>query len=130
LIEEYIKRLSAFTKLDVIEIKDSTQKSETNKMLDYVNSHSEDFFILLDEQGEELGSIDFSKKLNKLVLEHQNITFLIAGADGFTKDAKKLIKNHISLSKLTFPHEIARLLLVEQIYRAFMIKNNRSYHKE
>lgn len=128
--EDYTKRISFFDKIKIIELKDSSQKDETKAILEYVKEHPENKYILLDENGDEFNSIEFSSKINFFNQNSQNIVFIISGADGIEKKHKHIFSHKLSLSKMTFPHEIARVLLLEQIYRAYMILNNRNYHKE
>jgi len=130
LCDDYSKRISFFDKIQILELKDSTQKDETNLIIDYVKNHTGKTYILLDEKGDEFDSLQFSKKIKNYFDEQMDIVFIISGALGIEKNKKKLFENKLSLSKLTFPHEIARVLLLEQIYRAYMIMNNRNYHKE
>ncbi|MGE0793419.1 MAG: 23S rRNA (pseudouridine(1915)-N(3))-methyltransferase RlmH [Candidatus Woesearchaeota archaeon] len=130
LCNEYLKRISFFNKFELIELKDSNQKNETKAIIEYVELHKDKLFILLDEKGDEYDSINFSKKINNYIQESKDVIFIISGAEGIEKSFKKYFKNKLSLSKFTFPHEFARLLILEQIYRSLMIINNRNYHKE
>jgi 23S rRNA (pseudouridine1915-N3)-methyltransferase len=130
LCEEYTKRISFFDKIKIHELKDSNQLGETKAILEYVLEHPENKYILLDELGEEFDSLEFSSKINFFNQNSQNIVFILSGAEGIEKKQKHNFNQKLSLSKMTFPHEIARVLLLEQIYRAYMILNNRNYHKE
>lgn len=120
-IEEYKKRLSPFVKLEFIELKDEGHKKETEKIKNYVDNNT----YVLDEKGFEYSSIEFAKLLKKF---YGQITFIIGGADGISEEIKSAAQK-ISLSKMTFLHEMCRLFLLEQIYRGFMINSNRTYHK-
>ncbi|MFA6089182.1 MAG: 23S rRNA (pseudouridine(1915)-N(3))-methyltransferase RlmH [Candidatus Woesearchaeota archaeon] len=122
-VKEFLKRLSAFCDVSIIELKDEGLKKESLKISEYLSSTT----FLLDELGKEYSSKDFSKLFNSLEGE---ITFVIGGHDGISEDLKKEKKiKLLSLSKMTLTHEMARLFLIEQIYRGFMILNNRKYHR-
>lgn len=121
---DYQKRIGYFADFTLIELKESNQNKS---ILEYKEKHSGDLFYLLDENGTEFNSIQFSKEIKNC---DKQIHFLIANANGFSKDTKSKFKNKLSLSQMTFPHELARVLLLEQLYRAFMIINNRNYHKQ
>lgn len=120
-IAEYLKRLTPFAKVEIIELKDEGPKKEAEK----IKALNHDNIFLLDEKGSELTSHDLAKEFKKLDGE---ITFVIGGAEGIDDSIKKDF-NKISLSKMTFVHEMCRLFLVEQVYRSYMINNNRKYHK-
>lgn len=132
-IKEYEKRLSKYTKLEIIEVEsietndiNKNLKEESNNILKYINK--KDYIISLDIKGEEIDSIELSKKIEK-ILSQNNITFIIGGSNGLDKSIKNTSKDMVSFSKLTFPHQLFRVLLLEQIYRSFKILNNESYHK-
>ncbi|MDD4353674.1 MAG: 23S rRNA (pseudouridine(1915)-N(3))-methyltransferase RlmH [Candidatus Nanoarchaeia archaeon] len=120
LIDEYQKRLKVFAKIELIELKDKGIEKDSLEISNLCDNNT----YILDELGANYSSIAFSDLIDK----NENIKFIIGGADGITKEAKSKAKL-IALSKMTFTHEMARLILIEQIYRAFMIINNRSYHK-
>ena len=131
---EYKKRLSKYTNIEIIEVKDEglVEKDkaislEGEKIKKHLNSR--DYIITLEIDGEELTSVEFSNKLDKILMENSNITFVIGGSYGLSKEIISLSKLHLSFSKMTFPHQLFRVILLEQIYRAFKIKNNESYHK-
>ena len=132
-IEEYSKRLSKYIKLEIIELPDfdyDLKKTlETEK--DYIlkNIKNSDYNILLDLNGEEYSSIEFANNLDKIRQINSNINFIIGGSNGVHDDIKKISNNMISFSKLTFPHQLFRVILLEQIYRSFKILNNEEYHK-
>lgn len=117
-IEEYTKRLTPYTKLEIIELKDEGIVNEKKKIDKYLNNNA----FVLDEKGKELSSKEFAKFIKK----HEELSFIIGGANGIDESIKK---QTISLSKMTFIHEMTRLILLEQIYRSYMIINNRPYHK-
>ncbi|MHB8062757.1 MAG: 23S rRNA (pseudouridine(1915)-N(3))-methyltransferase RlmH [Ruminiclostridium sp.] len=140
-ISEYIKRLSRFTDIEVIEVDDehapeslsAAQESqvkyrEAERLLKRVKDGS--YIILLDLAGEQLDSQGFSAKLESIMLSgSSHITFIIGGSLGLDQSLINAAKYRISLSKMTFPHQLARLILLEQVYRAFKIMKNETYHK-
>ena len=133
-IEEYTKRISKYTNIEIIEVKDEglvePNKSlilEEEKILKHIND--KDYLITLEIEGKELSSTEFADKLDKITLEASTITFIIGGSYGLSENIKSKAKLHLSFSKMTFPHQLFRVLLLEQIYRAFKINNNESYHK-
>lgn len=105
-------------------------KTKDNEILFSKINHS-DIYIALDEAGECLSSKQFSKLIEKYKNSSQKtLQIVIGGAYGLSDKIKNKAKHVISLSAMTFPHKLARLILIEQIYRAFMIINNHPYHKE
>ena len=133
-LNEYEKRLTKYTKLKIIELNDINDKNtqivlnkEKDEIIKYVNSN--DYVISLDINGKMLSSIEFASKLDNLFITNSNITFIIGGSYGLHDDVKNLSNELISFSKLTFPHQLFRVMLLEQIYRCFRINNNESYHK-
>ena len=121
-INTYLKRLPG---LKVIEIKDSTQTKEEYAINEYIKKN--EILVTLNENGNSFTSKEFSKKL--INCQNQNITFAIGGATGFSPSFNLSSAWQLSLSPLTFPHEIARLLLIEQLYRAKTIAQGGPYHK-
>ena len=115
-INEYLKRLSKYTKIDLIEVKDE-------------DFDDKDYVITLEIEGEELDSISLSKKIENIQLNNPNITFIIGGSYGLHEDIKKRSNYKLSFSKLTFPHQLFRVILLEQLYRSYKIINNETYHK-
>lgn len=127
-IDEYKKRLSKFTKLEIIEVSDNESiDKEKELLLKHINE--KDFIITLEIEGKELTSLELSKKLEDILMINSNITFIIGSSNGLHRDIKKLSNFKLSFSKMTFPHQLFRIILLEQIYRAFKISNNESYHK-
>ena len=123
---EYSKRISRYSKIEIIELKDSDIVEERDNILKHINK---DYIITLEIEGEMLDSVSLSKKIDNIFLNNPNITFIIGGSDGLHDDIKKLSSFKLSFSKLTFPHQLFRVMLLEQIYRAFKILNNETYHK-
>ena len=122
-IDIYLNRLPG---LKIIEIKDSTPKKEEYMIKEILKKN--ETLITLNENGQTFTSKQLSKKL--LDSNNQNITFVIGGATGLSASLNSFASWQLSLSSLTFPHEIARLLLLEQIYRAKTITQGGPYHKE
>lgn len=133
-IEEYKKRISKYTKLNIIEVEDINLNNEQlikqkEKELILKQLEKKDFIITLEIEGKELSSIELSKKIEELEITNPNITFIIGGSYGIDEEIKKMSNYKLSFSKLTFPHQLFRVILLEQIYRSYKIKNNESYHK-
>ena len=133
-IEEYKKRLQKYTNLEIIEVKDEglveidkALKLEEEKILKHIGDR--DYLITLEIEGKEMTSIEFAQKLDSILIENSNITFVIGGSYGLSDDIKKKANLHLSFSKMTFPHQLFRVILLEQIYRAYKINNHESYHK-
>ena len=132
-INEYLKRLSKYTKIDIIELPDfsydlkKTLETERDYMLKSIKEN--DYNILLDIEGNSFNSIEFANNLDKIRNNYSNINFIIGGSYGVHDDIKRIVNERISFSKLTFPHQLFRVILLEQIYRSFKILNNETYHK-
>lgn len=131
--KEYLKRLSKYTKLDLIELPDEDNKSieiillkEKEQIKKYLKP--KDNIVVLDSKGKEFTSVEFSNFINNELTHNSNITFIIGSSNGLDEEIKKLGQK-ISFSNLTFPHQLFRIMLLEQIYRSFKIINNESYHK-
>ncbi len=137
LVEDYEKKINHFISYSSIVLKNKNQysekkiiqKSESNLILKNIKSN--DLVILLDENGKEFSTKDFSKFIyNKMMNRTKNIVFIIGGAYGFSTELKEKFKLKISLSKLTFSHDMARLFFSEQLYRSLTIINNIPYHNQ
>ena len=131
-IEEYKKRLSKYTKLEIIELKDEKDtsnplKKEKDSILKHIND--KDNLIILDIKGKQLTSEEFASFINNELTTQSNITFVIGSSNGLDEEIKKLTNKKISFSLLTFPHQLFRVIVLEQIYRSFKILNNETYHK-
>ena len=132
-INEYLKRLSKYIKIDIIELPDfsydlkKTLETERDYMLKSIKEN--DYNILLDIEGNSFNSIEFANNLDKIRNNYSNINFIIGGSYGVHDDIKRIVNERISFSKLTFPHQLFRVILLEQIYRSFKILNNEEYHK-
>lgn len=137
---EYSKRLSRFVKLTILEIPDekipdnASQKQEEQvkekegiAILSKIPSDS--FVVSLCVEGKQLSSEMFSEKIEEVMLTKSHITFLIGGSLGLSEAVKKHSDLRLSFSKMTFPHQLMRVILLEQIYRAFKIIHHETYHK-
>ncbi len=138
---EYSKRLKSYCKLEIIEVQDEkdperpSQKDleilvakEGERVLEKVKER--DYLILLDLTGQEVSSEELAKKLATLSLKGESkLTFVIAGSNGPSDDLRKRANEKISFSKMTFPHQLIRVFLLEQIYRSYKINRNEPYHK-
>ncbi|MBR3280838.1 MAG: 23S rRNA (pseudouridine(1915)-N(3))-methyltransferase RlmH [Clostridia bacterium] len=140
-IEEYKKRISKYANIEIIELSDepipdnasqkeidNIKKKEADKIKNSIDSH--DFVCSLDLSGKQLTSEEFANKINEITLNgFSTIDFIIGGSLGIHKELVTNSNMAISFSKLTFPHQLFRMILLEQIYRAFKINNNETYHK-
>ena len=133
-IDEYLKRLSKYTKIELVELQDINNDNiniilEKERDLILEKTKEKDYIITLEIEGKELSSIELSNKINELQINNSNIVFIIGGSHGLHQDIKDKSNYKLSFSKLTFPHQLFRVILLEQIYRSFKILNNESYHK-
>ena len=133
-LNEYKKRISKYTNIEIIELEDIDNKSkevalskERDEILKHLNK--KDYIITLDIDGKELDSVEFAKKIDSIYITNSNITFIIGSSYGISEDIKELSNFRLSFSKMTFPHKLFRVMLLEQIYRAYKINNNEEYHK-
>ena len=123
-IAEYEKRLRPYCNLELVELKDEGMEKEAVRLEKYLGPST----FILDANGRSLDSVEFSKLLKANELSASPLTFIIGGPNGIDENLKKKAST-ISLSKMTFTHEMCRLFLLEQIYRSAMINSNRAYHK-
>lgn len=140
-IAEYSKRLSRFANLEMIELADEktpdrASNSENQKILELEGTRilskiaDRDFVIVLAIEGKTLSSEEFSKQLEQAPINgFSTLTFVIGGSLGLSPQVKKRANLSISFGRLTLPHQLMRLVLVEQIYRAFTIQQGSPYHK-
>ena len=139
-IDEYSKRLSRYCKLSIVELPDEKIPEKLNdniiniiktKESANIKKHikKDSYIICLDLNGKEFSSIEFSKNLESLSLRTSHITFIIGGSLGLSTDLLKQANQKICFSKMTFPHQLIRVFLLEQIFRGFKISNGETYHK-
>ena len=140
-IDEYSKRLSKYIKLNIIEIPDekvpdkvndniinNIKNIEANKMIQKLPKDS--YIIALDLNGKQYSSEEFAQKISTYSVNGiSSITFIIGGTLGIGEEVMKLVNEKISFSKMTFPHQLMRVIFLEQLYRAFKINNNETYHR-
>lgn len=140
-INEYKKRLSRYCNLDIIEVQDELipdnasygeqsiiKKKEAERAARHIKQGS--FVFFLDVSGKKLSSEEFSKKLSDVMIQgNSHVTFVIGGSIGFDEDFMNMADMKLSLSDMTFTHQMVRLIILEQIYRAFKIMMGEAYHK-
>jgi len=126
-IEEYLKRMKN-RKIEIIEMKDSTREKEGEEILKRLEKLEGYITIALDEHGENFTSVGFSEFMKKNL--QLDICFIIGGPDGLDKKVLKKVDHILALSQMTFTHEMVRLFLVEQLYRAFSIIEEKKYHRK
>ena len=138
-IDNYLKRLKFYIKFEIQEIpelkntKNLSPEQQKSKEAELINKYLNpgDHIILLDEKGDEFTSTQFSGFLNKKMIQSiQNLVFIVGGPYGFDEQIYQKANNKLSLSKMTFSHQMVRLFFVEQIYRAFTILKGEPYHHE
>ncbi len=142
LINEYQKRISKYAKLEIIDVEDekipsslssmdmeNIKEKESNKIINKLEKLNKPYIIALDLSGNELTSPEFSDKIQNIALNGcSTIVFLIGGSLGMSSKLIQMSNYKVCFSKLTFPHQLIRLFLLEQIFRAFKISNNETYH--
>lgn len=139
-VNEYSKRLSKYCKLEITELADEKipnnpsekqiqdiKEKECKNIISHIKKES--YIISLDLTGKQLSSEELSETIDNLSLSTSHITFIIGGSLGLTKEILNNSNTILSFSKMTFPHQLIRIFLLEQIYRAFKITNGETYHK-
>jgi 23S rRNA (pseudouridine1915-N3)-methyltransferase len=140
-IKEYIKRLGRFCKIDIIEVpeqqapeslspaqEEQVKETEGENILKKIKQGSA--VIAMDVNGISLDSVELAYKINNYAISgNSHVTFIIGGSLGLHKRVLEAANMRLSLSRMTFPHQLTRLILLEQIYRAFKIINGETYHK-
>lgn len=140
-VAEYMKRLSRFCKIDIIEVpeekapetlsdleEEQVRSREADKIRNVLSKNT--FTIVLDLKGEQPDSLQLSQKLSAWMLQGKSsLSFIIGGSIGLDRQLVKEADYNLCLSNMTFPHQIVRVILLEQIYRCFKIINNETYHK-
>lgn len=132
-VDEYVKRLSHTHKVSVVELSESRQsgvkaKEEEGEAL-LKKLSGRDVLVALDERGKGLSSVDFAKWLGRQQDSGKDVAFVIGGDEGLSDAVREKAGLVLSLSAMTLPHRLARLMLVEQVYRAFSILRGEPYHK-
>ena len=134
-ILEYYKRIKPMANLEIIEVKECNNydmnrnlKEEAKLILNNISDN--DYVVTLEIAGHELDSVEFSNFINNHYLyNNKTLTFIIGSSDGLDEEIKKLSNYKLSFSKMTFPHQLMRVIFLEQFYRALSIINNKKYHK-
>ncbi len=124
---EYMMRLRKYHKVEIVEVMDSDMNKEKDLILRYINK--KEFVVILDIAGKSLSSVEMANFIDKTLVVNSNITFVIGGSYGIHDEVKKLANYSLSFSKMTFPHQLFRVIFLEQLYRSFKIINNETYHK-
>ncbi len=136
--DEYIKRISRYHKIDIIEIseeklpknyKDVDVAKALVKEGNRILEHARGYIIVMDVQGIQVDSIKFADLFTKTSLNYDTVSFIIGSSYGLSEDVKNRANMRLSVSPMTFPHQLFRVMLLEQIYRATAINNNVLYHK-
>ena len=134
-IAEYEKRIEGYTKFSIVEVKEVNTldinkniKDEGKNLLDKIGE--DEFVITLEINGKMIDSVELAKLIEeKMTYGFSKITFVIGGSNGLSGDVIRRSNYHMSFSKFTFPHQLMRVILLEQIYRSYRIINNEPYHK-
>ena len=133
-IKDYETRIGKYTKIEIIELSNVLKdnkleilKKEGESILSHIKD--KDYVITLEIEGNHLTSLSLASKIDNIFNNYSNITFVIGGSYGLDDSVKRRSNYQLSFSKLTFPHQLFRVMLLEQIYRAFKINNNEVYHK-
>lgn len=140
-IDEYVKRIGRFADVTFVELSDEKipdnaseaecekiKKAEGDKILSKIKK--DEYIYTLCVEGKQMDSEAFAGSISSAMLSgYSTVTFIIGGSLGLSDDVKNISHNRLSFSKMTFPHQLMRLILTEQIYRAFKINANEQYHK-
>ena len=137
---EYLKRLGTYCNANVIEVKEAklpagaspadekkVVEAEGNNILEKISKA--DYVIALDVKGKEISSEEMAGRLSDISFSHSSIVYLIGGSLGLSEDVKKRADARLSFGRITLPHQLARVVALEQIYRAFKINAGETYHK-
>ncbi len=136
-INEYSKRISRFAELKIVELKENNPKSSSEKDIELalekdainIEKNIKGYPICLDIDSPQFSSPQFAQKIKNLAIHNSEISFIIGASNGISQRIKSICKERISFSKMTFPHQLMRVIFLEQLYRAFAINNNIAYHK-
>ncbi len=132
--QEYVKRLQKYGHVEIIEINEGKDhnfevvlKQEKEKILKYLQP--KDYVITLEIEGKQFTSYQLSKQMDQWLMQYSNLTFIIGGSYGLDPEIKKRANVSLSFGLLTFPHQMFRIMFLEQLYRSFKIMHNEAYHK-
>ena len=136
-ISEFSKRLSRYAGLNIIELSEEDDNKgietaitkETERIIDTLNKRNRSYSILLDLKGKIKSSEEMAEEIENISLRYSEINFIIGGSNGVGDELRKLVDFRLAFSSFTFPHQLMRLILMEQIYRWISINKNIKYHK-
>lgn len=137
-IAEYVKRISRFATVEIVEVSECTFNGEpSGKEIDRITTvegqtilqKCEGFVVVMDVAGQQIDSVELSKTISKNKLTNSTFTFVVGGSYGLSQEVKSRANARLSFGKITLPHQLFRVVLCEQLYRACCIENNVSYHK-
>ena len=136
-ILEFSKRLSRYVNLNIIELSEEDDNKgieiavmkETERIIDALNKRNRSYSILLDLKGKLKSSEEMAEEIENISLRYSEINFIIGGSNGVDDELRKLVDFRLAFSSFTFPHQLMRLILMEQIYRWISINKNIKYHK-
>ena len=136
-ISEFSKRLSKYVNLNIIELAEEDDNKgienaimkETDRIIDTINKRNQSYNILLDLKGKAKTSEEMARNIEKLSLTNSEINFIIGGSNGANDKLREIVDFRLNFSSFTFPHQLMRLILIEQIYRWISINKNIKYHK-
>ena len=136
-IKEFSKRLSRNANFSIVELSEeddnkgieSAISKETERIINVINKKSQSYNILLDLKGKQKSSEEMAELLEKITIQKSEINFIIGGSNGVGDELRRIVDFRLNFSLFTFPHQLMRLILAEQIYRWISINNNIKYHK-
>ena len=136
-IKEFSKRLSRYANFSIVELSEeddnkgieSAISKETERIINVINKKSQSYNILLDLKGKQKSSEEMAELLEKITIQKSEINFIIGGSNGVGDELRRIVDCRLNFSLFTFPHQLMRLILAEQIYRWISINNNIKYHK-
>ena len=136
-ISEFSKRLSRYVNLNIVELAEEDDNKgienavikETERIIDTISKRNQSYNVLLDLKGKVKTSEEMAKNIEKLSLTNSEISFIIGGSNGVSDKLRGIVDFRLNFSSFTFPHQLMRLILIEQIYRWISINKNIKYHK-
>ena len=136
-ISEFSKRLSRYVNLNIVELSEEDDNKgigtaitkETERIIETLNKRNRSYSILLDLKGKIKSSEEMAEEIENISLQYSEINFIIGGSNGVDDELRKLVDFRLAFSSFTFPHQLMRLILIEQIYRWISINKNIKYHK-
>tara|TARA_Y100000994_G_scaffold99145_1_gene81894 strand:+ start:1272 stop:1712 length:441 start_codon:yes stop_codon:yes gene_type:complete len=128
LMEKYLKRLNMFVKSELFFFQEKNLNKLNQKISKHINAKS--YLMILDEKGVQLDTLNYAKLIKKKMINYDSLIFIVGDAYGIPQILIDKSDSIISLSKMTLPHLVARLMLLEQMYRVFTVLNNHPYHHE